>query len=164
MKKPGHLRDALTTALAHKPGLATDPDRLIMTATEWRPCADMRPGSGLQLAYTLEMTFLDFDGDPLEITIPLIRWLARYQHDVLVSREGGRPVDGTFEFLQHGKFDAHIKLNLTERIRYQPRAGGGFDVEYIDEPEPMSFEEGEPLHQLFLNGEQLFHCTAHPDA
>lgn len=164
MKKPGHLRQALTEALAHRGDLVSDPDRLIMTAVDWRPEADMRPGSGLQIAYTLELTFLDFAGDPIEITIPLMRWLARWQHDALAARDGRRAIDGTFELLQGDKYDAHIKLQLTERVRFQPRDAGGFDVVYLDEPEPMAFEEGPPLHELFLNGEPLLHCTAHPDA
>ncbi|MFN3931620.1 MAG: phage tail protein [Brevundimonas sp.] len=165
MKKPAHLRETLAAALAHKLELATDPDRLIMTATNWSPAADMRPGSGLQIGYTLELTFLDFVGDPIEITIPIMLWLARYQHDALAASDGRKAVEGTFELLQHDKFDAHIRLQLTERVRYQPRENGpGFDVVYLDEPEPMAFEDGPPLHELFLNGEQLFHCTAHPDA
>lgn len=164
MKKPGHLRKALTEALDAHRALVTDPDRLIMTVVDWRPVADMRPGAGLQIAYTLELTFLDFVGDPIEITIPLMQWLARWQHDALSARDGGRPIDGTFELLAHDKFDAHLKLQLTERVRFAPRPDGGYDVVYLEEPEPMAFEAGPPLHELFMDGIQLFRCEDHPEA
>lgn len=165
MKKPGMLREALTAALSHRDALATDPDRLLMTAVDWRPVADGRPGSSLQVAYTLELVFLDFVGDPLEITIPLLVWLYRFQHDLFASPEAmQRGVNGTFELLDHGKFDANIKLQLTERVSWTPAAGGGVETTYVDEPLPFAFEDGPPLHAIFANGAEILHCTAHPDA
>lgn len=163
MKKPEHLRAVLETALARH-DLAQNPDRLFMVAVDWRPIADMRPGDAFQVAYTLVITLLDFAGDPVEITIPLMRWLKRWQHDILAaSDKGGKGVVGTFELLDHGKYDVELKIQLTERVHYADRPGGGQDIVYIEEPVPFAYEEGEPLHALFLNGEPLFHCTAHPD-
>ena len=166
MKKPGALRETLTAALAHIDVLATDPDRLLMTAVDWRPVADARPGSSLQVSYTLELVFLDFPGDPMQITIPLLIWLYRHQHDMFASpEEFQRRCNGTFELLEHGKFDANIKLQLTERARYQAAAGGGFDVTYLDEPPPFAMEDADAaLHAVIANGAQILHCTAHPDA
>lgn len=165
MNKPALLRAALTAALSHIDTLAMDPDRLLMTAVDWRPVADGRPGKSLQVAYTLELVFLDFVGDPMDITIPLLTWLYRHQHEIFASPEAMRQaINGTFELLDQGKFDANIRLQLTERACYQAIEGGGYQVDYLEEPIPMALEDGPPLHAILANGSEILHCAPHPDA
>tara|TARA_R110002167_G_scaffold12963_5_gene54868 strand:- start:2457 stop:2960 length:504 start_codon:yes stop_codon:yes gene_type:complete len=164
LKKPPSLRAALTAALDPKHHISKNPDRLLMVATNAVTLASGRPGSGFEYRYTLELTFLDFAGDPAEITIPLLLWIQRYQHQMLASPDATTAgMNMTFELLDAGKYDAHVALQLTEAVRYAPRDGGGYDVVFIDTPVPMAFEDGEPLHAVFLDGEQILHCAAHPD-
>ncbi len=154
MKKPPNLRAALIAALDPKHHISKDPSRLLMVATNARTLASGRPGAGFEYQYTLELTFLDFVGNPTEFTVPLLLWIQRYQHQMLASPEAAaQGMNMTFELLDNDKYDAHVQLQLTEAVRYVPREGGGHDVVFLDEPVPMAFETGEPLH-----------CAAHPDA
>lgn len=165
MRKPPSLRAALTAALDPKHHLSKDPSRLLMVATNARTLASGRPGSGFEYQYTLELTFLDFVGDPTEITVPLLIWIQRYQHQMLATPDAVKTgMNMTFELLDNDKFDAHVELQLTEAVRFVPRPGGGHDVVFLDEPLPMALQDGPPLHALYLDGELLLHCTAHPDA
>lgn len=164
MKKPHSLRAALTAALDARHFISQNPDRLLMAATNAVTLATGRPGWGFEYRYTLELTFLDFAGDPVEITVPLLLWIQRWQHQMLAGPEAvSQGMNMTFELLDNGKYDAHIALQLNEAVRYVARPGGGHDVVFIDPPVPMAFETGEPLHALYLNGQLLMHCTAHPD-
>ena len=164
MKKPLSLRQALTAALDAKHFISQNQGSLLMVATDATMMASGRPGAGFQYVYTLQISLLDFAGDPTEVTIPLLLWLERYQHELLASPEAAaQGIRITFEFLDDSKYDIHVDLKLTEAVAFTPREGGGHDAVFRDEPLPMALEQGSPLHAIFLNGELLLHCTAHPD-
>lgn len=164
MKKPPLLRAALTAALDPRHHLSADPTRLLMVASNATIHATGAPGSGFEYRYTLELTFLDFVGDPTEISVPLLLWIERYQHQLLASPEAAaRGLVMTFELLEADKFDAHIAIQLTETVRFAPRGDGGHDLVYPEEPVPMAFEDGPPLHIIYLDGNPIARCQAHPD-
>lgn len=161
MKKPPSLRAALTAALNPKHHLSADASRLLMVATNARTLASGRPGSGFEYQYTLELTFLDFVGDPAEITVPLLLWIQRWQPQMLAGLDAvTKGMNMTFELIDNEKFDAHIELQLTEAVRFAPRPGGGHDVVFLEEPEPMAFAGGPPLTTVYLNDQLL----VQPDA
>lgn len=165
MNKPASLRAALTEALDPRHHIRRNPDRLLMTITGLRTLATGAPGHGFEYDYTLEIDLLDFAGDPTEVTVPLLLWVSRYQHQMLATADATtKGMNLTALMLDGGKVDIHIALKLTEHVRYVPREDGGHDVVYRDEPMPMALETGAPLHALFLNGELIARCTAHPDA
>lgn len=164
MKKPHSLRAALTAALDARHFISQNPHRLLMAATNAVTLASGRPGSGFEYRYTLELTLLDFAGDPVEITVPLLQWIQRWQHQMLAGPEAvSQGMNMTFEMLDNDKYDVHIALQLTEAVRYASRPDGGHDVVFMNPPIPLAFESGEPLHAIYLNGELLLHCAAHPD-
>lgn len=164
MKKPLSLRQALTDALDPKHFISKNQGALLMVATDATMQASGRPGAGFQYVYTLQISLLDFAGDPTEVTIPLMLWIERYQHELLSGPEAAaQGIRMTFEFLDDSKYDIHLDLKLTEAVSFVPRNDGGHDVVFRDEPVPMALEEGPILHAVYLDGELLVHCTAHPD-
>lgn len=164
MKKLHGLRAALTASMDRKHGL-DDWSRLQVIASNLTLVATGRPGSSFQHAYTIELHFPGFTGDPIEISVPLLIWIQRHQPDLLTSREAAeRGIDATFVPLDAQSYDVHIAVQVAENVRFTPRPGGGHDVEYLDEPAPMFLETGTPLHAVYLDGELIVHCEAHPGA
>lgn len=166
MKKPDHLREALVAALDARHDLRRNPDRLHMVASDVRAVAGGRPGSGYQWRYTLILSFLDFAGKPEEITIPLLVWIARHQHDLIANEaKSDQGFTQEIEFLDSNKVDVLIRLQLTEDVNFAPRPGGGHDLVIADEPPPLAFQlDGPPLHVVYLDDQVLVRCSAHPDA
>lgn len=164
MKKPHTLRAALVEALDARHGLRTDPYRLQMAATKLGLFASARPGQAFEYRYTLEIAMLDFAGDPAEVSVPLLLWIQRWQHDLISSPEAtARGMDLTFELLDEDKYDIHIDLRLTEAYRFEPRAGGGHDLVYLEPPEPLAMEDGPPLHIVYLDDAVIARCEEHPE-
>lgn len=163
MKKPASLRAALTEALDARHHLRQQPDRLILTITDCRAFATVAPGTGFQYQYTLELTLLDFAGDPVEVTVPLLLWLQRHQHQLLASPEAiQRGTNMTVDILADDKVDLYLSLQLTEDVRYALRPDGGHDVTFLDERLPMALESGTPLHAVWLDDVLIARCAAHP--
>ena len=164
MKKLHSLRSALTAAMDKRHGL-DDWSRLQVMASNLNLVASARPGSAFQQAYTIELHFPGFSGDPIEISVPLLLWVQRHQHDLLSAPEASeRGIDATFIPLNAESYDVHIAIQVTENVRFTPRPDGGHDVVYLDEPMPMALEDGPPLHAVYLDGELILHCEAHPGA
>lgn len=164
MKKPLSLRDALVAALDGAHHIKGDTTRLQMVMTNVRTLTSGRPGGGFQYAYTLEIHMPGFNGDPTEITVPLLVWIERYQNQLLtIQAAEDRGLDMTFVLLDDSRYDVHIALELTENIRFEPRPAGGHDVVFLPEPLPMALEQGRPLHAVYLHDQLILHCEAHPD-
>ena len=161
MNKPQSLRDALSAALEAKHRLSERPGDFHMKVVDLRPEVTGRPGQGFAYRYTLALGFLDFAGSSSEIVVPLLRWIQRWQHDLLVRAE---PFTMEVDFLSDSLVDVLIRLELTETVRYVTREDGGVDLIFENDPLPMALQDGPPLHAVYLNGELIAHCTAHPAA
>mgnify|MGYP003578146973 CR=1 FL=1 len=167
MKKPNSLRAALKAALDPRHALATDPDNLQLVITELHPACSAAPGRSFENRYKLELTFLGFAGDVLEIQIPLMVWLERWQSELLASPEASAAgIQITAIPHTDDTSDIMIVLKLSERVAFRPRPGGGYDVAYAEEPMPFALDDvdAEPLHAVYLDGAQILHCEAHPAA
>lgn len=167
MKKPDLLRAALKAALDPRHALATDPDNLQIVITEGHPACSGGPGRSFEMRYQLELTFLAFAGDFLEIQVPLMVWLERWQPDLLTSPQASA-AGIRITAIPHADdtSDVMITLKLSERVAFKPRPGGGFDIGYAPEPTPFVLDDpdAEPLHAVYLDGAPIVHCAAHPDA
>lgn len=165
MYKPKSLVDALVAALDAKHHIKGDSTRLQLVISNVRPLVSARPGSGFGLAYMVEICMPDFNGSPMEVIVPLLRWLERWQHDVVANADkAAKAIDMTFVRLDDTRYDLHASIELTEFFNYAERPDGeGHDVVPRIDPPPMALETGEPLHAVFLDGELILHCTEHPD-
>lgn len=161
MKKPHSLREALTKALDPKHRISDRPADFHMKVVDLSPQASSRPGQGFLYKYTLVLGFLDFAGSSAEITVPLMRWIQRWQHDLLATDQ---PFSMDVDLLSDSLIDAIIRLQLTEVVRYVDRDDGDVDVEFVEEPVPMALRDGAPLHAVYLDDELIAHCEAHPSA
>ncbi|GLK49616.1 hypothetical protein GCM10017620_25890 [Brevundimonas intermedia] len=165
MKKPESLLAALVAALEAKHHIKGDSSRLQMVMSNVRPEVSGRPGTGFQLAYTVEIHMPDFNGSPLEVVVPMLRWIERWQHDLVASADkAAKAIDMTFVRLDDRRYDLHAAVDLTEVFRYEGRPDGGQDLVVVDEPMPMALETGDPLHAVYLDDELIMHCSAHPEA
>lgn len=167
MNKPASFRAALVEALGSRhAATSTDPDDLQIVITNCSPACNLAPGTSFELRYELDVTLINFAGEELEVIIPMMKWLQRWQSDLLASPEAAAAgIRITAIPLADRVTDLHIVLKLSERVAFKERPGGGYDIGYAEEPEPFLFEqaEAEPLHSVWLNGEEIFHCAAHPD-
>jgi len=164
MKKPESLLAALYDALDAKHHVKGDTARLQMVISNLSPQMDARPGSGFGLTYTVEIHLPDFNGNPIEVIIPMLRWLERWQHDLVASAEkAAKAIDMTCVRLDAKRYDLHAVVSLTEDFGYVRRPdGSGHDLVSIEPPPPFALQTGAPLHAVFLDGEQIVHCTTHP--
>lgn len=166
MKKPASLREALEAALDARHDIRRNPDRLHMVALDIVTLAREGAGLGFSYRYTLALTLFDFAGEPEEVSVPLLLWIQRWQHDLLGNNarsEQGWSMD--VEFLDNAKVDILIRLPLTEDMKFALREDqSGHDVVTVPEPVPMALEHGvSPLHTVYLHDQVVARCTAHPD-
>jgi len=163
MNKPRSLHNALTAALDAKHRLSARPADFHMKIVNLTPQASGRPGQGFVYKYTLALGLLDFAGSTSEIVVPLMRWIERWQHDLLVKQDA---FSMEVDFLADDLVDVVIRLDLTEVVRFTPRPDepGSVDLVFVEERLPMALEEGAPLHAVYLDDELIAHCAAHPGA
>ncbi|MDO9607221.1 MAG: phage tail protein [Brevundimonas sp.] len=166
MRKPASLRAALVAALDARHRYSERPADLHMVMQNATPIADGRPGMAYMWEYTLAIGFLDFTGAPDEIALPILVWLRRWQGDAFGTPERLKAAfNMDVEFMSDGVVDVLVRLKLTENVNVVPRPGGdGADLVRPEEPVPFALRDAAPLHAAYLDGEQIVHCTAHPDA
>ncbi|RYG19125.1 MAG: phage tail protein [Caulobacteraceae bacterium] len=167
VNKPASFRAALVEALGPRhAATSTDPDKLQIVIMNCSPACNLAPGKSFEIRYELDITLIDFAGEELEVIVPMMIWLQRWQSDLLASEEAAAAgIRITAIPLADKVTDLHIVLKLSERIAFKEREGGGYDIGYAEEPEPFLFEQAEaaPLHSVWLDGEEIFHCAAHPN-
>lgn len=160
MRKLQGLKAHMIKALAHR-GTQDNPADLHVHIPQGALQATMRPGLGFSYSYTLVLAVFDFAHSVDEIMIPLLLWVRRWQPDLLALGAGGVPFE--VDDLDDGKVDVMIRLALTETVGFSARQDGGFDLSRPEEPIPFALEEAEPLHAVYLDGEQIARCSLHPD-
>jgi hypothetical protein len=176
MNKPRSLHTALTAALDPRHNLSARPADFHMKIVNLTPQASGRPGNGFVYKYTLALGLLDFAGNTSEIVVPLMRWIERWQHDLLLKPDA---FSMEVDFLADDMVDVLVRLDLTEVVRFVPRPvepgepgqpgqpggpSGAVDLVFVEEPLPFALQEGAPLHAVYLDDNLLVHCQAHPGA
>lgn len=164
MKKPESLLAALVDALDARHHISGDTSRLQMVISNCRPEVSGRPGAGFQLAYTTEIHMPDFNGSPLEVIVPMLKWIERWQYDLIANpAKADRAIDMTFVKLDDTRYDLHAAVELREVFRYEVRPDGAHDVVPIEEPPPMALATAAPLHAVWHDDQLILHCDSHPD-
>lgn len=141
MKKPAALRAALVAAI---PLLASNPDCFRMWVDSGgvvvRAGAENR---AMALRYKLNLVITDWTGEEVLIHFAVNEWLAINQPDLLSASKAEAY---TFEadIIDDKTIDLSLEINLTEAVRVMPRVGGGFELTFVAEENPM-FGDMEPL-------------------
>lgn len=163
MRKLNSLKTHMTEALTHR-GMRQNPADLHFAIPSGSVVARGRPGLGFEYRYTLVMAVLDCAYGLDEITVPLMMWVARWQPELLSLTAADGGIDWEVELLDDGKSDIMVRIPLTEGLHLRPREDGGHDLVRPEEPVPFALEQAAPLHRVYLDGELIASCSAHPDA
>lgn len=148
MLKPNSLRAHLTAAV---PGLARDPDNLVMLVDNGCIIATGTAALSWQYRYTLSVLVLDWAGHADALIAPLLAWARRHQPDLFdnpTKRE--QAISFQVEMLSTSTADIHLSIDLTEDVLARQRPGeppGALNLIHKDEPPPQPWapwQTGQP--------------------
>lgn len=161
MKKPDLLRAALVAAV---PALARDPQLLIMWIDQGSIASPMTPSFSFAYSYQLNVLLLGYAGHQAPVAIAMLHWLRVQQPDLLQPKKDAIAFE--VDFLDNATVDLQFKLQLTEQVHAVRRPDGGFDMEFIAEPDALFTDnlgiggvDPPPLASLWFAGDRLL-----PDA
>lgn len=162
MKKPDLLRAAL---VAIDPELARDPQALIMWVDQGTIASPMTPSFSFAYSYQLNVLLLSYGRNQAPLAIAMLDWLRVQQPDLLQPNKAAIAFE--VDFMDNASVDLQFKLQLTEQVHTVKRPDGGFDMEFLAEPEPLFADDlgiggadpVPPLSSIWCNGERLI-----PDA
>lgn len=162
MKKPDSLRAALVATV---PALARDPQDLIIWVENGRIAAPMTASFAFAYSYRLNVLLLGYTGEQAWISVAILAWLRVNQPDLL--QPGKDAVSFEVDFLDNKSVDLQFTLDLTESVATTRRPDGGFDMQFLPEPDPLFVDDlgaggvapVPPLSSLWFDGERLL-----PDA
>lgn len=152
MNKPDSLREHLLAAV---PGLARNPERLLMFIDSGKVRCTAAVSLSFEYAYTLQIILTDFAGHPDSVMLPILGWLRVNQSELLANLD--KSADGlVFEadLLDRSKVDLSLTLPLTERVVVKRLDDGSFDVTHPGEPQYEPYEDQSAV-ALYANGEPL---------
>jgi hypothetical protein len=159
MLKPDSLRAALVAAV---PELAKDPERLKIFVDKGRIASRMgyapaHPQLSFEYRYRLSILIMDFAGHPDGIIIAMLAWLHVHQPDILQNQARSKEaIVFEADILDDSKVDLSIELELTEAVKVEQRAEGGFEATHVAEPPPIPEFEGvprwTPLREIYRQG------------
>lgn len=136
MIKPDELRKAIE---ASNSSLARDPDRLLMFIDRGNVRSFMTSDFSFEYRYTLNIIISDFSGDTALLMIPILSWLRINQPDLLTPPKEALSFE--VDILDNGAVDLEMNLQLTEQVTVTRREDGGFDMQYVAEPENLFDDE-----------------------
>ncbi|MDD3799366.1 MAG: phage tail protein [Novosphingobium sp.] len=164
MKKPDSLREFLTAAL---PELARDPEALTIYITDGTLAHRHGRNLGFEIRYTLNLTLLDYRGEPEQVFLPVILWLRANQAEVILNHETGvRGIVFVVDVLDNRMVDVQIKLPLSEAVDVFPQEDGSHQMTVRDEQaiEEVTFDPLVVLRQIWApGGEHSEFLVGHPD-
>jgi hypothetical protein len=138
VKKLASLRAAL---IASVPAIAADPSALEVYVERGEVRA--RPGSlSFEYGYTASLWIQAFAGNPTDVYVPLLGWIADHQPD-LFEKGDSRPFAFESEMLDADSIDLLISIELTELVRVT-RVAAGLKVDYLNEPVMSDRFDGVP--------------------
>lgn len=157
MRKLESLREHMTNALAHR-GLRDNPSDLHFSIPAGTAVAHSRggPDRAFEYQYTVAMGVFDCAYSLDEILIPLMMWVERWQPDLLHLTAGG--IAWEVEQLDDTKYDAIIRIPISETVTLITRPDGGHDVSRPPEPVPFALEPTAQLHRVYLDGALIASC------
>lgn len=157
MKKPESLRAKLTAAF---PELAADPNRLRMWIEKGSLLHCMAPGNyNFGVRYTLTVVVEEWSHPAITLWVLLLDWLRIQQPDLVTPSSDGVPFEA--DILNAESSDISFDLPLREAIRVVRREDGGFNMEYVAEPDPLFpdtvplFPDTPLLKSIWVEGRQL---------
>ena len=151
MQKPDSLRCHLLAAI---PGLARNPDRLLVFVDNGTIRSTAAHGLSFEYGYTLNVTLTDFAGDPDAVFVALLAWLLVNQNELLANLETGKDaIKFEADILNGSTVDLSIKIPLTERVIVRKQPDDTLQISHP--PEPVFTEQYPAGHWQLFGGDQL---------
>jgi hypothetical protein len=139
MNKLKSLRAAIEAGV---PELKREPDRLRMWIEDGRGRHTLSPSLSFGFGYRAHVLLVEMKTDLAVVSLAVFRWLRVNQPDLLTPGKDGFAFDA--DILDNGAADVLIQLDLTENVQVTARDGGGWNLDYLAEPDPL-FADQLPL-------------------
>ncbi|NIJ70589.1 phage tail protein [Xanthomonas sp. 60] len=130
------LKDLREHLLAAVPGLASNPDRLLLFADDGSWSSTSATNLSFLCSYTATLVMTDFAGAPVSVMLPVLQWVARHQNELLANPTNRDKMTFEVEVLASDLVDLTIKLSLTERFVVTRDADSALQVHNPTEPPP----------------------------
>jgi len=132
MQKAQSLRAAIVAAV---PEFRTNPDRLTIWVENGVGESRMTKTLAFGFTYRLNVLLVECTTDIALIALAVFQWLRVNQPALMVP--GAKGFGFEADILDNSSADIQLQLDLTEQITVQPVDGGGYDLAYLEEPDPL---------------------------
>lgn len=136
MNKLDSLRAAIAQAL---PELQRSPENLRLWISRGSGRCQGTGSDAFGFAYEANVLIVEMHSDFAVLAHAIFRWLRINQPDLVVPPNEGFTFD--VDPLDNGTADVLLQLRLTQNITVTSKDGGGFDMRYLAEPDPL-FADG----------------------
>lgn len=136
MNKLDSLRAAITQAL---PELQRSPENLRLWIARGSGRCQATATDAFGFEYEANVLIVEMGSDFAVLAHAIFRWLRVNQPDLVVPPKEGFTFD--VDPLDNGTADVLLQLRLTQNVTVATKDGGGFDMLYLAEPDPL-FTDG----------------------
>ncbi len=148
MNKLHSLRAAIAAAL---PELQRSPENLRLWISRGGGRCQATASDAFGLAYEANVLVVEMHSDFAVLAHAIFRWLRVNQPDLVVPPNEGFTFD--VDPLDNGTADVLLQIRLTQNVTVAAKDGGGFDMQYLAEPDPLfgdalGFDGAEPVPPL----------------
>lgn len=148
MNKLHSLRAAIAAAL---PELERSPENLRLWIARGGGRCQATASDAFGLAYEANVLVVEMHSDFAVLAHAIFRWLRVNQPELVVPPNEGFTFD--VDPLDNGTADVLLQIRLTQNVTVAAKDGGGFDMLYLAEPDPLfgdalGFEGVEPVPPL----------------
>jgi hypothetical protein len=139
MNKLSSLRSAIEAVL---PALEIDPARLKIWVERGSVASPMTADFSFAMNLKTVVQVQGTVSEPIMIFIAILAWLRVNQPALLAPNRQAFLFDA--DILSNSAMDIDIDLELIQNVHVVSRDDGGFDMQYLDEPDPL-FDDETPL-------------------
>jgi hypothetical protein len=132
MLKLETLRAAITQAL---PELARSPENLRIWIERGAGRCQGTPTDAFGFSFQANVLIVEMVSDIAVLSHAIFRWLRINQPDLLSPGKEGFSFDA--DILDNGSADVLLQIQLTQNVTVAQKDGGGFDLAYLPEPDPL---------------------------
>lgn len=132
MNKLDSLRAAITQAL---PELQKSPENLRLWISRGSGRCQGTASDAFGFDYEANVLIVEMGSDFAVLAHAIFRWLRVNQPDLIAPPKEGFTFD--VDPLDNGTADVLLQLRLTQNVTVAKKYGGGFDMSYLAEPDPL---------------------------
>lgn len=139
MLKLDSLRKAIATAL---PEMTRSPENLRIWIERGAGRCQGTTSDAFGFTFQANVLIVEMTSEIAVLAHAIFRWLRVNQPDLLSPGREGFSFDA--DILDNGSADVLLQLQLTQNVTVAPNDGGGFELAYLAEPDPL-FADDQPV-------------------